>query len=347
MKKFIFFVVFCVFSLQNMAQIEMFDESVQKAEIPKAIPYDSLKNMSTEKYGTKDNYKYTFDHLIGQTLMFCGDPYSYNGNRGFNVGSYYKVIGTLPDDPGKGLYCRMKLKDTQTGVIKEEGDFPTSNYNSRWVVVGHYEKMKALYINKEYVYIGTDHVFIHYGWKKANGLINLETDTVTRNIPKESVWTCVGVQVKPRKKSNNINDNMELDKRSPIVLIFDNPTYGKHYCYLEGDDGNPYRALQKEDLPYVCGRFQDKEQYEKVKAISAANKAKRKAELTKKYGAANANLILEGTVRLGMTKAMCEESWGHPYDINVSIGSWGTHEQWVYGDSYLYFEGNRLTAIQN
>ena len=84
-----------------------------------------------------------------------------------------------------------------------------------------------------------------------------------------------------------------------------------------------------------------------MKAISAANKAKRKVELTKKFGASNANLILEGIVQIGMTKAMCEESWGTPDDINKSIGSWGIHEQWVYGNSYLYFEDNKLTSIQN
>lgn len=81
--------------------------------------------------------------------------------------------------------------------------------------------------------------------------------------------------------------------------------------------------------------------------VSAESRAKRKAVLTKKYGSFNAGLILEGRVRLGMTKAMCEESWGRPDDINRSIGSWGAHEQWVYGSSYLYFEGNKLTAIQN
>jgi len=347
MNKIIVTSLLVLFAMQINAQIEMFDESIKKVEEPKALPYDSLTNMVTMKFGTKENYKYTFDHLVGQTLMFCGDPYSYGGNNGFNVGSYYKVTGTLPDDVGKGLYCRMTLVDTKTGEHKEEGDLSTSRFNARWVVVGHYEKMKALYVNKEYVYVGTKNVYIHYSWKKANGLINMETDTVTRGIPEESVWTCIGVQVKPRRKTNNMNDDMQLDNRSPIVLIFDNPTYGKHYCYLENDEGRPYKALLPESLPYVCGRFQIKSSYDKIKAITAANKAKRKALLTKKYGPANAKLILEGTVRIGMTKAMCEESWGTPDDINKSIGSWGTHEQWVYGNSYLYFEGNRLTAIQN
>ncbi len=344
MKKEIIALIIGLFSLPSMAQIEMFDESIKKIETPKAEPYDSLRNMHTQRYGTKENYSFTFDHLIGQTLMFCGEPYiTYRNVHNLKKGSYYKVCGTLPNDTGKGLYGRMTLVDTTTGEEKEEGDLTSKDYNRRWVVVGHYEKMKQLYTNKVFVYMGTDDVFLYHKWDKANGLINLETDTVTTKISKYSIWKCIGVQVKPRKK----DDDMYLDKRSPIVLIFDNPTYGKHYCYLENESGEPYKMLIEDTQSYVCGRFQEKKYYENVKAITAANKAKRKSILTKKYGSTNANLILNGMVRIGMTKSMCRESWGEPYDINKSTGSWGSHEQWVYGSSYLYFEGNKLTAIQN
>ena len=71
-------------------------------------------------------------------------------------------------------------------------------------------------------------------------------------------------------------------------------------------------------------------------------------EMIRKYGSYNGNLIIQGKVKLGFTKQMCKEAWGEPESINTSSGSWGTHEQWVYGlGSYLYFEGNRLTAIDN
>ena len=347
MRKYFFILMLSIFTIQVSAQIEMFDESQQIKEVPKAEPYDSLRNMATQKFGTKNNFKYTFDHLIGQTLLYCGDPYSFSLSNNFKVGSYYKVQGTLPDDVGRGLYCRMQLEDTKTGEKLNEGGLTGDNFNARWVVVGHYEKMKSLYTNKKFVYVGTSNVYIHYPWKKANGLINMATDTITDNIPVGSIWTCVGVQVKPRKKTTDMDADMTLDKRSPIVLIFDNPSYGKHYCYLEADDGKPYDMLIPEIKPYVCGRFQLKSDYDNIKAITAANKANRKMSLTKKFGASNANLILKGIVRIGMTKAMCRESWGEPDNINKTIGSWGTHEQWVYGNSYLYFEGNKLTSIQN
>ena len=74
--------IVCLLSIEAMAQIEMFDESAKKAETPIVQVYDSLRNMSPERYGTKEKYSYTYHHLIGQTLMYCGDPYSILGNKG-------------------------------------------------------------------------------------------------------------------------------------------------------------------------------------------------------------------------------------------------------------------------
>jgi len=65
----------------------------------------------------------------------------------------------------------------------------------------------------------------------------------------------------------------------------------------------------------------------------------------KKFNKANFYLILKRQVRIGMTIL----SWGEPEDINKTILSGNVkHEQWMYSlSSYLYFEGNILTTIQN
>lgn len=300
--------------------------------------YDSLRNMSTGKYEDK----YTYHHLIGQTLMYCGDPYSYRTRINFQEGNYYRVEGILPDDVGKGLYHRLSLINIDTGEKSEEGDIFTEKYNFRWVVLGHYEKMKSLYVNKDFMYLGNKG-YVSY-MKQQDNLIHLETDTVTKNIATGTVWTCVDIQVKPRKKG----DRMDIDKRSPIVLIFDNPQYGKHYCYLEDESGKPYKNIYEEEMPLVCGKFQLKSYYDNVKALDIATKNRRKADLTRKYGASMANLILEGKIRIGMSKNMCRDSWGEPDDINKTITTYGTTEQWVYGYSYVYFdEKGQITAIQN
>ncbi len=324
------------------SQIDMFEEIPEQE--PKITPYDSLSNMHTQRYGNRENFSLTFHHLIGQTLMYCGDPYSYYTSTKFKVGDYYKVTGVLPNDVSKGLYGRFTVVNVETGAELEEGGLSDNKNNFKWVVVGHFEKIKSLYLNKEFVYVGTKNTFIHYDWEKANHLISMAADTVTRKVDLESIWACVGVQVKPRKKG----DGMDIDKRSPIVLVFDNAKYGKHYCYLEADTGYPYQLLVSQgELPLVCGRFQLKSYYDNIKAKNAAAYKQRKAELTQKYGSEMANLILAGRIRIGMTKDMCRAAWGAPDDINQTITSYSTSEQWVYGYQYVYFEGDKITAIQD
>ena len=74
--------------------------------------------------------------------------------------------------------------------------------------------------------------------------------------------------------------------------------------------------------------------------------AKEADKLKAKFGAGNFEIILQGKVKIGMTKEMCKLSWGEPNDINRTISSGRNSEQWVYDENYLYFDGNKLTTIQ-
>jgi len=58
-------------------------------------------------------------------------------------------------------------------------------------------------------------------------------------------------------------------------------------------------------------------------------------------------LINNNQVAIGMTKKQVLISWGEPDDINRTVGSWGTHEQWIYGDRYLYIENDVLKSFQD
>jgi len=66
----------------------------------------------------------------------------------------------------------------------------------------------------------------------------------------------------------------------------------------------------------------------------------------KKFGNDDWQRILDGKVKIGMTKEMCKLSWGTPKSINETITSGIKSEQWVYSDNYLYFDNGILTAIQ-
>lgn len=99
-----------------------------------------------------------------------------------------------------------------------------------------------------------------------------------------------------------------------------------HYESIKKKYGNGYATYYKGLYDYQKEKF--------MKAVV-------------KWGPSVAKDIAEGYVRIGWNKEKCIMSWGKPKDINRSIGSWGTHEQWCYSSSYLYFENGKLTSIQN
>lgn len=57
--------------------------------------------------------------------------------------------------------------------------------------------------------------------------------------------------------------------------------------------------------------------------------------------------IKDQKVVLGMTAKQVELSWGKPEDVNRSVGSWGVHEQWVYGRQYVYLENGKVSSFQD
>jgi hypothetical protein len=49
-----------------------------------------------------------------------------------------------------------------------------------------------------------------------------------------------------------------------------------------------------------------------------------------------------------MTADEARKSWGEPIKINASVGSYGRHEQWVYGGSqYVYIQNGLVTGAQS
>jgi len=54
--------------------------------------------------------------------------------------------------------------------------------------------------------------------------------------------------------------------------------------------------------------------------------------------------ILNAKVLIGMPEEAVFASWGKPERKNVSVGSYGRHETWVYGSTYLFFENGVMTS---
>jgi endogenous inhibitor of DNA gyrase (YacG/DUF329 family) len=58
------------------------------------------------------------------------------------------------------------------------------------------------------------------------------------------------------------------------------------------------------------------------------------------------NAIGNKEVQIGMTPEQTISSWGKPERVNETTGTWGTREQWVYHDRYLYFDNGVLKSFQ-
>lgn len=65
------------------------------------------------------------------------------------------------------------------------------------------------------------------------------------------------------------------------------------------------------------------------------------------YGIEEVEYVVSSEVHIGMSKDLCELSWGKPDKINKTTYSFGVKEQWVYREknAYLYFEDDKLTAF--
>lgn len=69
-------------------------------------------------------------------------------------------------------------------------------------------------------------------------------------------------------------------------------------------------------------------------------------QFRKEFGDENWQRILEGKIKIGMTKMMCELSWGKPKKVNETISAGKKTEQWIYEDNYLYFDNGVLVTMQ-
>lgn len=240
-------------------------------------------------------------------------------------------------------------------------------------IINKYTGKKVYYgLDKEYQY-KSSHA------RKFNALENRINSTNELYILNKGVYECIGFDVFKRydKDYNTaipfavLKDSLGVEFRVPVKTeYFTSHAYPNIFC----EDFEKYFVLA-ELVDSILQERKDlklrKELEEKEKIHSLTSKygkvyanflngysdktIKRFETLAKKYGKANAKLIIERRVKLGWSKDMCRESWGSPNDINTTSGSWGVHEQWVYEVSYedyynmscLYFENGVLTTIQD
>lgn len=162
------------------------------------------------------------------------------------------------------------------------------------------------------------------------------TDTVTMKVIKKAPgkgW--------PERRNNYYR----LKLKDGSILFIKERTLKKDFFFRTGSDIECLDKFFKED-PVLIKK--------KIAKLEAAEK-KRRAELEaikekrrKKREAQRKEIEARGGVLVGMTKAqVLSSSWGKPIEVNTTIMKGVVSEQWVYpGHNYLYFDNDRLTAIQ-
>lgn len=374
-------ILICLFFASSYISAQISIMEVKEKEPQKnTSSYDSLSNVKN----------YPYEHLVGQELLFMGNQnaslyakFRYFDNfweeckRDFS-GQYFKLIGiekkrilnrgTLPfwimehTDTGEKFYVELDRVVHQENVANRD--------NKEWLVVGHYEKIKQLYLNKDFVLVNNvEEDYTH------DGFFIYGSNTPVQKLPGKlrTIWKCTEVSAKK---------TADKKRCSPIVLVFENPEHCKYYIYNEQMDFGWERRggyadnlfsktyIKKYGSPKLAlERFIEKNEYDRIyeldknirstQAKIAAKKREaesklrnerneqRKKELIGKYGEENGVRVYNGQIFLGMTKQMCIDAKGNPQKINKTTTIYGTSEQWVYYGLYLYFENGILTTIQD
>jgi len=148
--------------------------------------------------------------------------------------------------------------------------------------------------------------------------------------------------------SNALDLSPNLEQKKEIVILQNKIT--KIRLKYEKEDNKRRKEAEERDKKRAIEEMREKQ----IKEKETPGTPSYRQEYVKNHHALSKrtkNDILKGLIRIGMTKEQATASWGRPQDINRSVGSWGVHEQWIYGEfphsTYVYFDNGKLTSWQD
>ncbi len=319
--------------------------------------------------------------LMGQTLYAKNtdskgfrkfEPYtcssvelSNDKNQGFLSDTYlYFLMATINDKDGNVIKIPVKPSTEYHHFLREPGT--------------------SIYVVEDHSRIGTNGCCYEDGTPFF--YYEKEIFAEGERAADKSLIDSVNAKFKGQEVCANINDALRCSRFQ--VLYFDpkdsRDSYNSDWSNFNASDIRPlikndnetikmgyYLILEKEGKPY-CGILVD-EDLNRFVEIASERENRLNAEriemerkqreydqelereereyrnsLIRKFGKANASLILNEEIRLGFTKAMVEEAWGSPNDITTVTNYGGSVECWIYGlGSYVYFSKGKVVQIIN
>ena len=307
------------------------------------LVYDSLNNFGFDLFGDKVDYykdfidsKYNrnpgtkseiienargiYQQYVGQQLYVLSKPKhghewgnDYSGLRG----KYFSIVDIEYNVDNYNGDLTISLQSSEGKKIK--WTVYSFNIDKESIIVGFYEKLKSLYVDSVFVYTGKAKG--EFSKKITDNITHITMDhagnTVFLHVGEK--WTCTDFQIVDDDYIMQLYAVLHNEKGNEIIARLNNT------FLFEGELNMAFFSCFEKESEFIT----------------------RKKSLAERYGEDNAELISIQKVAIGMTKAMCIESWGLPDHINKTIVSDQKTEQWIYPKrSYLYFTEDVLTAIQ-
>jgi len=313
MKLFITIIASLLFATNCYSQITAItakDKEESEVEVQK---YDSLESLNSKNVLLHE----------GQTLFLKGTKYAKENNYYYIF--FTKIIpeGSWDNDP----YVYKPIAGKGRRIV--------SSYSE---LVGKYYKVLSIQVDKANPYhdaywlqlVGDDETpFYFHMERETAGFITLGYYEKMKQIFVGKEFYSISSMEHPKVDSKETTKAPHKTKFKCIDIAVN-----------IGESDPPFAVLENTQYGKIKGQIIKGQRLHMFVSISAYN------EYIKKYGTKFGSLVAEGDVIIGMNKKMVKDAWGLPDHINTTTGSYGTHEQWVYGSSYLYFKNGIVTSKQ-
>lgn len=273
----------------------------------------------------REIYKYAYKSNEPVDKFLRGSDYDFMKNKYFYVADV--IIGPADKYYETGKMINLKLIETTTkDTIFYRADVLPSWKSKDFITVGYYEKLKKTMIGETYI---TQNEVAFNNVAEKGSKINF-----TKGIALKLI---------------DITIYDSSDESNPVFgILEDKKTNQKVFVHLSSlNEGSSKTSFSYSigGYRFVKYNYNPSLKSERVLKIDANDKE----TLIKKFGTANATIILSGEVKPGFSKDMCLEAWGKPKSINKTTVKQGVQEQWIYGNNsrYLYFTNGKLTAFQD
>jgi hypothetical protein len=127
-----------------------------------------------------------------------------------------------------------------------------------------------------------------------------------------------------------------------VVTVLDSDSTYLHVLYQNSEGYIFKRQAVLNTTPVIVSQASKSAQVAEETQPVQDQQESRFSYLEKKYGSSMAARLNSGKIWKGMNSEMVKDSWGSPAKINREVDGNIIKEEWIYRNTWLYFENNTL-----